>query len=122
MTGLFLRTETEDWWHTVHDQHYEEALSRANSLLADTVETEGGCLLTATETPRKLRFRGRQVRAYCFVHHVATQTIPGVDDVVRHRCHERRCINPQHLTIGSRADNKRDDWEHWANGTDLQLL
>jgi hypothetical protein len=52
---------------------------------------------------------------------VATHTIPRGDDVVLHRCHERRCINPQHLTIGSRADNKRDDWEHWANGTDYQL-
>jgi len=44
------------------------------------------------------------------------------DEVVRHRCHNRLCINPEHLEEGSMADNKRDDWDHWANGTDHRLL
>lgn len=44
------------------------------------------------------------------------------DNVIRHRCHNRLCINPDHLTIGSRADNKRDDWEFLANGVDFNLL
>ena len=43
-------------------------------------------------------------------------------EVVRHRCHNRNCINPDHLDIGSRADNKRDDWENWANGVDFDFL
>ncbi|WP_410468860.1 HNH endonuclease [Aestuariicoccus sp. MJ-SS9] len=38
--------------------------------------------------------------------------------VVRHRCHDRLCVNPDHLVLGSQADNKRDDWLHWAYGTD----
>ena len=38
------------------------------------------------------------------------------------RCHNRRCINPDHLTIGTRADNKHDDWEYWANGIDGDYL
>ena len=41
---------------------------------------------------------------------------------IRHRCHNRLCINPEHLTIGNRADNKRDDWEYLANGVDFNLL
>ncbi len=42
--------------------------------------------------------------------------------VIRHRCHNRLCINPAHLEIGSRADNKRDDWDYEANGVDFDLL
>ncbi|WP_121095621.1 HNH endonuclease [Roseinatronobacter ekhonensis] len=45
-----------------------------------------------------------------------------MDEVVRHRCHNRRCINPEHLTLGSKADNKRDDWDYSANGVDFWIL
>ena len=34
-------------------------------------------------------------------------TIP-VDMVVRHKCDNKRCINPNHLEIGTLADNVRD--------------
>lgn len=30
--------------------------------------------------------------------------------------------NPQHLVPGSQADNKRDDWLHWAYGTEPDCL
>lgn len=29
-------------------------------------------------------------------------------DVVRHKCHERNCINPEHLEFGTREENARD--------------
>ena len=44
------------------------------------------------------------------------------EDVVRHRCHNGLCINPDHLEAGSRADNKRDDWEFAAYGVDFAML
>jgi hypothetical protein len=117
-----LMDESEVWWTTIFEQHYEEALARANSLLADAVPTPDGCLQTVTETPRRVRFHGRQLPAYRFVYCVATRTPAAADEVVRHRCHNRRCVNPDHLQIGSRADNKHDDWEFWANGIDPRLL
>ena len=43
-------------------------------------------------------------------------------EVVRHLCHNRKCINPDHMTHGSRLDNKMDDWEYWANGLDRDFL
>ena len=44
------------------------------------------------------------------------------EDVVRHRCNNGLCINPDHLEIGTRADNKRDDWEFAAYGGDFDML
>ncbi|AVW91975.1 hypothetical protein DA792_13555 [Celeribacter baekdonensis] len=38
------------------------------------------------------------------------------DDVVRHRCNNRRCINPAHLEIGTRGENFMDEREFAANG------
>ncbi|WP_423227770.1 HNH endonuclease [Shimia aestuarii] len=42
--------------------------------------------------------------------------------MVRHRCHNKCCVRPEHLIEGSAADNKRDDWDYWANGVDFDLL
>ena len=55
---------------------------------------------------------------YCVTH----QTVMREDVVVRHRCHNELCVNPEHLVEGSAADNKRDDWDYWATGVDYDLL
>jgi hypothetical protein len=39
----------------------------------------------------------------------------GYDDVVRHRCNNRRCINPEHLEIGSRGENLQDERDFSAS-------
>jgi hypothetical protein len=100
----------------------EVALARAANLLEVTPTDENGCMVTDTERPRKIRFNGRQVAAYRFVYCVLTGSVLTEDHVVRHRCHNRRCVNPEHLIDGTRADNKRDDYDHWANGTDYRHL
>ena len=110
------------WLRDVIENHHEEARQRVSALLADTRATDEGCLVTATETPRKVIFRGRQVYAYRFIHCVLERAIVGREWVVRHRCHNRLCVNPEHLQLGTQADNKRDDWEYWAGGVGHRYL
>ncbi|WP_369528745.1 HNH endonuclease [Shimia thalassica] len=41
---------------------------------------------------------------------------------MRHRCHNRRCVNPEHLIEGSRAGNIRDERDRKASGVDYRLI
>lgn len=91
-------------------------------LLADTELSDSGCLVTATTKPRKVRFRGGQDRAYRFIFCVANHLAPTRHQVVRHRCHNRRCLNPAHLELGDRMENLLDERERQANGVDYSLL
>ena len=47
---------------------------------------------------------------------------PSSDDVVRHRCNNRLCINPDHLEFGDRAANRNDELARRAAGNDLHRL
>lgn len=71
---------------------------------------------------RKVRFNGQQFATYRFIFCTLNAEVLSYDEVVRHRCHNRLCINPKHLEKGTRADNQRDDWDNWANGTDHRYL
>lgn len=119
---IYFEDESEQWFRDVFEKHLEEARRRAFSLIEAAREDENGCLVTDTDKPRKVRFRNRQLEAYRFIHCVLTRTIASRDHVVRHRCHNRLCVNPEHLALGTAADNKRDDWAHWAYGTDPDYL
>lgn len=44
--------------------------------------------------------------AYCKYHGIPLASIQ--DRVIRHKCDNRRCINPYHLEIGSQSDNMVD--------------
>jgi hypothetical protein len=103
-------------------QYQEEARSRALSLVAEGIVADTGCIETPTLDARKVRFMGRQLPAYCFIFCVLNEMRAGYDDVVRHRCNNRRCINPDHLEIGSRGENLQDEREFSANGVDHTLL
>jgi hypothetical protein len=51
--------------------------------------------------------------AYCEHRGIALEEIDGF--VVRHRCDNRGCVNPEHLVLGSQADNVRDMYERHRN-------
>jgi hypothetical protein len=118
---IYLDTSLERWTD-IHANYQEEARERALTLIAAGTRTDTGCIVTETAAVRKVRFHGAQYAAYRFIYCVLNDVSPSFEEVIRHRCHNRRCINPAHLEIGSRADNKRDDWDYLANGVDFDYL
>jgi hypothetical protein len=65
---------------------------------------------------------GRQMPAYRFICCILNEVVAGYDDVVRHRCDNRRCIKQDHLELGSRGENLQDERDFDANGVDFGLL
>ena len=104
MKDFIYLDDSQERWTEILANHLEEARQRALSLIAAGTVTETGCVVTGT--------------IYCVLNDVA----PSFEEVIRHRCHNGHCINPEHLDIGSRADNKRDDWDFLANGVDFDYL
>ena len=97
-------------------------LQHLRAILADTTTDENGCMVSATKQPRKVRVFGWQDRAYRFVFCIANRIALTRDQVVRHRCHNRRCVNPVHLEVGSRADNIQDERDRRAYGVAFELF
>jgi len=106
--------------HRLITEDPERARQIRDALFEDVVEEpETVCLLTPTRAPRKVRFDGVQMPAYRFVFCVDHGVALPWHQVVRHRCHNRLCINPRHFQQGDRRDNKHDDWTRAAYGLDL---
>ncbi|HEY9815721.1 MAG TPA: HNH endonuclease [Candidatus Obscuribacterales bacterium] len=114
--------DSEQRWMDILGNHADEAEVLANRLVSEGTRTAEGCIVTNTTTVRKVRFRGQQFAAYRFIYCALNQEVVSYHDVIRHRCHNRLCINPEHLQKGTRADNQRDDWDNWANGIDHRFL
>lgn len=122
MLNFSYADETQQWFEYIFANHLKEARSRALSLVEEGHITETGCIETPTLGARRVRFMGRQMPAYRFIFCIQNQLVAGYDDVVRHRCDNRRCINPDHLEIGSRGENLQDERDFAANGVDFHLL
>ena len=112
----------EAWYQHLINHHLAEADALVAAQLAMTRTDENGCWVTPTVGPRKVRFRGMQDRLYRVVYCIRHRYPAGREEVVRHRCNNRRCVNPRHLTLGSQRDNNLDDRAFRANGVDFGVL
>ncbi|MCB4458585.1 HNH endonuclease, partial [Leisingera sp. McT4-56] len=97
----------QEWYADLIANHYEAACEKVKELIDSAKEDENGCLVTPTVLPRKVRFRGQQDRAYRFIYCITLRFAATRDQVIRHRCHNRRCVNPCHLIEGTAEDNRR---------------
>jgi len=71
----------------------------------------------------KFRVDGKLVQAHRLSYEIAKGPIPAGYDV-RHSCHNRPCVNPDHLSVGTRADNMRDKMEagrHYVGEVDREI-
>jgi len=58
--------------------------------------------------------------AYRFIPMVLNAELMGDREVVRHLCHNRACVCPDHLAIGSYQQNTQDENERRYAGRDSQ--
>lgn len=104
-----------------HSDH-PEILKRLKNLSSVDVD---GCHIwhgqTRGDNYGGIRIRGTVLLAHrvSFVLHFGSLD---VDEVVRHKCHNRKCINPQHLERGSVADNNNDRIEAGRSRVNPQAI
>ena len=104
-----LRNDTRDWWEQTLTIHREELLDKLREILSVTTETQDGCLEVPTKTPKRVTWKGKRLYAYQLLCVASQGVLPRQDEVVRHRCHNRRCITPEHLQLGTQQDNIHDE-------------
>ena len=112
-----LNNPSRDYWTTVFEDHPKEALERVSDLLIEAtiskVETtpviKGQCWELGLKTPRKVKFKGRRDYAYRFITAILTTALLSTKSVVRHLCHNRNCVCPDHLLVGTHQLNHQDE-------------
>ena len=97
------------WWDETLDQYHVELERRIQHYLADAVMTPQGCLELGSEAcPARIQWRGQRMRVYQLIAWARANEAPRPRSVVRHLCNNRACINPDHLAIGTQAQNLFD--------------
>lgn len=120
-----LRDDIWGWWQDTFRHHSQELDLRVKGYLDSSYQTATGCMELGTELyPARVQWRGYRQRVYQMVACWAAGECQSRERVVRHLCHNRACINPDHLTIGSQAENIHDQLQrrsqqvasYWTEG------
>jgi len=121
--GELIQRADQVWWKKTFEEHPEELAQRILRHLSAATLTVTGCLETGardtTATPQRVYWRGRRQKVYQLVAWGLLGELPSKRSVARHLCNNRLCIHPEHLKVGTQAQNLRDqrlnrskDWPH----------
>ena len=126
-----LRTEIRDHYTNLFENFPKETLAKVEALLrAAKIEeplspsmsasrTLEGCWeLKTHDKPKTETVNGTTDYAYRFIPMVLNAELMGEREVVRHLCHNRACVCPDHLVIGSYQQNTQDEDERRYAGRD----
>lgn len=126
-----LRSETRDHYTNLFENHEDGLLASVERLLRDAKVREprpvsmsncralDGCWeLKTHNNPKTITINGYEDLAYRFIPIVLTADLMGEREVVRHLCHNRACVCPDHLVIGTYQQNKQDETERVYAGRD----
>lgn len=128
-----LRNECRDSYTNLFEKHPTEALAKVRDLLVAAKITdplppsmsasrtlEGCWELKSHDKPKTIGICGITDYAYRFIPMVLNAELMGEREVVRHLCHNRACVCPDHLAIGSYQQNTQDENERRYAGRDSQ--
>lgn len=128
-----LRNESRDSYTNLFEKHPTEALAKVRDLLVAAKITdplppsmsasrtlEGCWELKSHDKPKTIGICGITDYAYRFIPMVLNAELMGEREVVRHLCHNRACVCPDHLAIGSYQQNTQDENERRYAGRDCQ--
>ena len=79
---------------------------------------EGCWELKTHNKPQTITINRLPDYAYRFIPIILNAELMGEREVVRHLCHNRACVNPEHLVIGSYQQNTQDEAERLYSGRD----
>ena len=126
-----LRSVWRDHYTNLIENHPTVALAKVRKLLVkakvkdplppsmSASRTLEGCWeLKTHEKPQAITINKHRDLAYRFIPIILNAELMGEREVVRHLCHNRACVCPDHLVIGSYKQNTQDEAERRYSGRD----
>jgi hypothetical protein len=126
-----LRSVARDHYTNLIENRPTETLAKVRELLMGATikeplpssmsasRTLEGCWeLKTHDKPQTITINGFPDLAYRFVPTILKAELMGEREVVRHLCHNRACVCPDHLVFGSYQQNTQDEDERRYAGRD----
>jgi hypothetical protein len=126
-----LRSKSRDHYTNLIENFPQETLGTVRELLMAAKITEPlppsmsasrtleGCWeLKTHDKPQTITINKFPDLAYRFIPIILNAELMGEQEVVRHLCHNRACVCPDHLVIGSYKQNIQDETERLYSGRD----
>jgi hypothetical protein len=108
--SLFDASITPDraWWAQTFEA-CDQTHKKLTEITRNLGHSDGTCWQLANRSPTRVSYRGRRIYAYQLAYWAGNALLPASGEVVRHKCHNRCCINPEHLIHGTQRDNLDDE-------------